>query len=200
MILLVACATQQEVRPTQAVKPSPTPIPADGEIRINLAEDRQTIEGFGASGAWWAQDIGGWDDGSRERIVQLLFDQQEGIGLSIYRYNIGGGDGETIPDPWRRAETFEIAQGQYDWHRDANAIWILKAAHEAGVEHFVAFANSPPDRMTVSGRTNGDPDQLSNLSPEMYPQFAQYLVDVIRHLQKEEGIPIGWLSPINEPQ
>ena len=34
----------------------------------------------------------------------------------------------------------------------------------------------------------------------MYPQFAQYLVDVVRHLQEDEGIPIGWLSPINEPQ
>jgi len=158
------------------------------------------MDGFGASGAWWAQDVGGWDDGTRDQIVKLLFDQDEGIGLSIYRYNIGGGDGESIPDPWRRAETFEVAQGEYDWSQDANAIWMLKAAQQAGVEHFVAFANSPPARITRSGRTNGDAGQLSNLAPEMYPQFAQYLVDVVKHLQEDEGIPIGWLSPINEPQ
>lgn len=178
----------------------PTTIPTDGEILIKPEEGHQTLEGFGASGAWWAQDVGGWDDGSREKIVQLLFDQQAGIGLSIYRYNIGGGDGERIPDAWRRAETFEVAQGEYDWSRDANAIWVLKAAQQAGVERFVAFANTPPARMTISGRTNADPEQLSNLRPEMYSQFAQYLVDVVRHLQEDEGIPIGWLSPINEPQ
>jgi O-glycosyl hydrolase len=185
---------------SEAEEPTPTSIPVDGEIRIKPLDKRQIIEGFGASGAWWAQDVGGWEDGSREQIVKLLFDQQEGIGLSIYRYNIGGGDGESIPDNWRRAETFEVAQGEYDWSRDANAVWVLKAAQQAGVEKFVAFANSPPARMTYSGRTNADPDQISNLPPEMYPQFAQYLVDVVRHLQEDEGIPIGWLSPINEPQ
>ena len=196
--LLVGCASES-IAPTSDPS-TPTPIPLDGEILINPAEVLQTLEGFGASGAWWAQDIGGWDDGSREQIIKLLFDQQEGIGLSIYRYNIGGGDGESIPDKWRRTETFEVAQGEYDWSRDANAIWALKAARQAGVENFVAFANSPPARMTISGRTNADPDHLSNLPPEMYPQFAQYLVDVVRHLQEDEGIPIGWLSPINEPQ
>ncbi len=195
---LVSCAPERVVPTSEP--PTPTPIPVDGEIQINPSDELQTLEGFGASGAWWAQDIGGWDDGSREQVIKLLFDQQEGIGLSIYRYNIGGGDGESIPDKWRRTETFEVAQGEYDWGRDANAIWMLKAAQQAGVEHFVAFANSPPARMTVSGRTNADQDHISNLRPDMYPQFAQYLVDVVRHLQEDEGVPIGWLSPINEPQ
>jgi O-glycosyl hydrolase len=178
----------------------PSSVPIKGEILIDLAEGFQILEGFGASGAWWAQDVGGWEDEVRDRVIQLLFDQQDGIGLSIYRYNIGGGDGSTIPDIWRSAETFEVAQGEYDWSRDANAIWVLKAAHEAGVGNFVAFANSPPARMTNSGRTNGGQDGKSNLQPEMYSQFAQYLVDVVRHLQQDEDIPIGWVSPINEPQ
>ena len=195
-ILLLGCAAEGEDSPTGLE----SPVPVDGEIQIRPEEGYQTLEGFGASGAWWSQDVGGWDDGSREKIVQLLFDQETGIGLSIYRYNIGGGDGERIPDPWRRAETFEVAPGEYDWSRDANAIWFLKAAQQAGVARFVAFANTAPARMTFSGRTNGDPEQLSNLRPEMYAQYAQYLVDVVRHLQEDEGIPIGWLSPINEPQ
>lgn len=199
LVLLVACSDQQGL--SQAIaKILPSPAPVDGEIQIDSGKQLQAIEGFGASGAWWAQDVGGWNDDSRERIIKLLFDQEEGIGLSIYRYNIGGGDGEDIPDSWRRAETFEIARGEYDWSRDANAIWVLKAAQQAGVEHFVAFANSPTARMTYSGRTNGDEEQPSNLPEEMYPQFAQYLVDVVQHLQEDEGIPIGWLSPINEPQ
>ena len=182
--------------------PTPTLRPVQGTITLDPDDVKQTMEGFGASGAWWAQDVGGWENEARDRIVSRLFDRETGIGLSIYRYNIGGGDNRFIMDEWRRAETFEVSEGVYDWSRDANAIWMLRAAQEAGVEHFVAFVNSPPARMTVSGRTNHDfsNDIASNLRPEMYAQFAQYVVDVVRHLQEDVGVPIGWVSPINEPQ
>lgn len=169
-------------------------------VVITPSERYQQIEGFGASGGWWAQDVGGWDDANRRRIIELLFNQETGIGLSVYRYNIGGGSQDDIIDPWRGAETFEVDKGVYDWSRDANAIWVLKAAQQAGVEHFIAFANSPTGRMTISGKANGHPDGDSNLREEMVEEFAQYLVDVVRHLREDEGVPIGWISPINEPQ
>ena len=170
------------------------------EIILLPEEKHQTIDGFGASGAWWAQDIGGWEDNKRNQIVQLLFNPETGIGLSIYRYNIGGGDGDNIQDPWRKTETFEVSPGAYDWSRDANAVWVMKAANAQGVEQFVAFVNSPPARMTVSSLTTGEKDGKSNLRPDMYADFAQYMVDIVRHLQVDEGIPIGWISPVNEPQ
>jgi O-glycosyl hydrolase len=169
-------------------------------IQIDAGAEKQTIEGFGAAGAWWAQDVGGWEDDKRTLVADLLFDREKGAGLSFYRYNIGGGNGENIQDEWRRAETFEVALGEYDWSRDANALWMLRAARDRGVENFVAFVNSPPARMTVSGLTTGEKDGKSNLRPEMYGEFSQYLVDVVRHLREEEGIPIQWISPINEPQ
>lgn len=172
----------------------------DGSITLHPQQTYQKMDGFGASAAWWAQDIGGWEDEKRERVVRLLFDQEEGIGLAIYRYNIGGGAGHNIADPWRSAETFEVEQGVYDWSRDANAVWVMKAAHAAGVEKFIAFANSPQARVTVSGLTTGEKDGNSNLRPDMVDQYAQYLVDVVRHLREDEGIPVGWISPINEPQ
>lgn len=170
------------------------------EIVIIPSEKHQTLEGFGASAAWWAQDVGGWEDEKRDRIVRLLFNPEEGIGLSMFRYNIGGGIANNIQDPWRTAETFEVSPGVYDWSRDANSIWVMKAAQAEGVDEFVAFVNSPPARMTVSGFTTGGVKGKSNLPPEMYDDFAQYLVDVVRHLQEDEGIPIGWVSPVNEPQ
>jgi O-glycosyl hydrolase len=169
-------------------------------VVINANERYQEIEGFGASGAWWAQDVGGWQDANRRHVIELLFDQEKGIGLSVYRYNIGGGSQDDIIDPWRGAETFEIDRGVYDWSRDANAVWVLKAAQQAGVERFIAFANSPTGRMTISGKANGHPDGDSNLREDMVDDFAQYLVDVVRHLREDEGVPIGWISPINEPQ
>ena len=136
------------------------------------------------------------------RVADLLFDREKGAGLSMYRYNIGGGNGDDmrIADPWRRAASFEVAPRKYDWTRDANARWMLRAARDRGVEQFIAFVNSPPARMTLSGQTTGGHDGESNLPLAMHDAFAQYLVDVVRHLRDEEGVPVRWLSPINEPQ
>ena len=47
----------------------------------------QRFEGFGASGAWWAQLVGGRS--YRDVISRLLFSKRDGIGLRTYRYNIG---------------------------------------------------------------------------------------------------------------
>lgn len=179
---------------------APTP-PRRVTITIHPDQKRQVWEGFGASGAWWAQDIGGWEEEKRQRIISLLFDRQAGIGLSVYRYAIGAGEiSQGIRDPWRKAETYEVSPGEYDWSRDANARWVLRAARDAGVETFVAFANSPPGRMTVSGFTSGESQGGSNLRPEMAADFAGYLVDVVTHLREVEGIPIAYISPLNEPQ
>lgn len=105
-------------------------------ININLEETFQTIESFGASGAWWSQDVGGWTEkdksgvSKRELITQLLFDSEDGIGLTSYRYNLGAGsnlkNSPKIEDSWRRAENFEREPGVYDWSKDENSKWILK--------------------------------------------------------------------------
>lgn len=170
-------------------------------VTINVSNTKQIIDGFGASGAWWAQEIGGWSDANRRKIVDLLFDREKGIGLSIYRYNIGAGsnDGLYIQDPWRRTEGFEVERKVYDWSKDANAVWVLKRANEMGVENIIAFVNSPPGRMTKSGFANGNKGGTSNLRQDMYEEYAQYLIDIVKHLKEEEGIRLGWISPVNEP-
>ena len=79
------------------------------QILIDPQKTYQTIESFGVSGAWWAQEIGGWEEPDeesglpkRERIAELLFDREKGIGVSCYRYNLGAGSkqsgkGSTAP-------------------------------------------------------------------------------------------------------
>jgi len=169
-------------------------------MQLKSDEVRQEIDGFGASGAWWAQIVGGWQESKQKRIVKLLF-SNEGIGLSIYRYNLGAGSGEEIGDPWRRAETFETAKGEYDWKRDKNAMRILRAVCAAGVEHVILFANSPPRRMTKSGYAfAGSGANKSNLREDMYEEFARYLVDITEHFVRVEKLPVKGISPINEPQ
>lgn len=175
----------------------------------------QTIESFGASGAWWSQDVGGWTEETtegvaiRDKIATLLFDQENGIGLSAYRYNIGAGSAngnsvEGISDVWRRAESFEVSAGEYDWSRDANAVWFLTKAKDMGVSELVFFCNSPLERLTKNGKAYGDKKEetgvtTSNLPAENYKEFATYVLDVVEHF-KEEGYPVKYVSPVNEPQ
>ena len=50
----------------------------------------QTIAGFGASGAWWVNDLKKFSSSVQSQVASLLF-TTSGIDLSQYRYNIGGG-------------------------------------------------------------------------------------------------------------
>ncbi|AXK46324.1 glycoside hydrolase [Brachybacterium saurashtrense] len=168
-------------------------------LRLDPATLHQRLDGFGASGAWWSQKLGEWTPSARNAVAQLLFSRTQGIGLSQYRYNIGGGIDHTITDPWRTAESFALGDGDYDWDRDSGARWFLQAAKRRGVEDFIAFVNSPPRHLTVNGRTYGDTG-TSNLAPENHDAFIDYLIDVVRHFRDEERIDFRMISPINEPQ
>lgn len=168
-------------------------------IIINETVFHQKIDGFGASGAWWAQDIGSWSESKRNEITEKLFDKEKGIGLSIYRYNIGAGSGENIEDNWRNTNSIETKAGVYDIDNDKEAIWVLRRALELGVDKVVAFANSPPARLTISGEVTGEEKGNSNLSKDNYEAFADYLIDIVLELRNND-IQVDYVSPINEPQ
>jgi hypothetical protein len=95
--------------------------------KIKSSKTFQTIEHFGGSDAWAAQFVGNWPDAKRKAIAKLLFSQSfdkngqpEGIGMSIWRFNVGAGSTEQgkesgIKDEWRRAESFLNNDGSYNW-------------------------------------------------------------------------------------
>ena len=177
-------------------------------ITLDLQTTYQTVASFGVSGAWWAQVVGGWEEPDevsglpkRERVAQLLFDKEEGIGLSCYRYNLGGGSAQSGRGVFfketRRTESFDTDDG-YDWSRDANAVWFLRRAAQYGVKELVCFVNSPPERFTVNGMTHCDKPFKSNLSETRYADFVRYCLDCVEHF-RAAGIPVGSLSPVNEP-
>lgn len=184
---------------------------AEIQLKIDSQKRFQTIESFGASGAWWSQDVGGWTQqeknglSKRDYIAELLFDSDKGIGLTSYRYNLGAGSADTlnsvkITDPWRRGESFEIAPKQYDWSKDANAQYMLNQAVSHGVNDIYFFVNSPLERLTKNRRAYGEDDgQFSNFEKDNYQEYFDYLFDVTEHFLAE-GIPVKYLSPINEPQ
>lgn len=180
-------------------------------IRIDKNKKYASFEGFGASGAWWAQEVGKWDHIDSvsgipvsDRIAQLLYSKENGIGLRTYRYNLGAGSKNsgkgTFGRDLRRAENFEIAPGKYDFSRDSAAVYMMKKAVEYGADEVVFFVNSPIERLTKNGMAHCDRHRqfLDNLSPKNYQAFAKYCLDVTEHFVAE-GVPIKYLSPINEP-
>lgn len=182
-------------------------------IHINVAEKHQTIRGIGASDAWNVDPVGKyWSNAVKEDLAQKLFStanspngQPLGIGLSRWRFNIGGGsleqgDASNIDQPERRAELFLNADGTYDWSKQAGQQWFLNKAKEHGVEHLVAFVNSPPRFYTKSGRANSnDYGGSTNLKAEHFEDYVQFLVEVLKHFD-QEGLPFSQISPLNEPQ
>jgi len=171
-------------------------------ITIDASVEYQTIDNFGASDCWSFQKIGNWFEPQKEKIADLLFSVEKGIGLSAWRFNIGAGiNRTTIHHPWRTVETFEISEGSYDWSRQEEERWFLQSAKDRGVEQFIAFVNSPPARMTRNGFTNcTDGLGTTNLKPGYEGQFATYLADILKHFRDEWDITFDYISPINEPQ
>lgn len=181
------------------------------ELKIYPEKEYQSFKSIGASGAWWAQIVGGWshiDEASgesvRDRIARLLYSKEKGIGMGVYRYNIGGGSKHSgkgeYSQPARATECFEVSKGEYDWNRDENAVYMMKKCVENGAEEVIFFVNSPIERLTKNGLAHNKKHQLfhENISKKNYKEFAKYCLDVTEHFIKE-GIPVKYLSPVNEP-
>ncbi len=181
------------------------------ELKIFPEKEYQTFKSMGASGAWWAQIVGGWshiDEASgkavRDRIAELLYNKETGIGLNVYRYNIGAGSKHSgkgeYSQPARATECFETAKGEYDWSRDENAVYMLEKSVENGADEVVLFVNSPIERLTKNGMAHNKKHQLfhENISKKNYREFAEYCLDVTEHFVNM-GLPVKYLSPINEP-
>ncbi|HEY0075277.1 MAG TPA: glycoside hydrolase [Abditibacteriaceae bacterium] len=174
-------------------------------LHVHTAERRQIIDNFGASGAWSMDPISKtWSEENKNRLADLLFDKEKGIGLSLWRFNIGAGGNlpgkATLWDPWRGVECFkQSAEQPYDWSRQAGQQWFLRAAKARGVEKTLAFVNSPPIWLTANGKAHCDDTTGStNLPVGNEKPFGKFLADVLKHFQ-DEGLPFDYLSPINEP-
>jgi len=193
----------------QQKKPAVKPV----VITIDATKKAQVIQNFGAAGCWNAEGIGKyWPAEKKEHIAELLFSQEKdklgnpkGIGLSAWRFNIGAGtaeqgDSSGIPSIPRRVECFQNPDGTYNWNKQEGYIWFVKKAKEYGVKDLIAFVNSPPVQMTKNGYGYKTvEDLISNLKPDQYNAFADFLAEVLSHFEKE-GLKFNYISPVNEPQ
>jgi O-glycosyl hydrolase len=152
----------------------------------------QTMQGFGAAGAWWPNDLVKFGSAAQREVADKLFDQS-GIGLSVYRYNIGGG-GVGVTNPPRAAQTFLVSPGTYDWRRDPGGRLFLGLAKQRNVPILVGFVNSAPSIWTTNGLNTG-----GNLKLGSESAYARYLADIVRHFHDVNGVTLSYVSPMNEP-
>lgn len=207
------------------------PLNPDGSenyLVVDESKEYQTVNGFGASAAWWAQTVPAGSQSATDLATSLY--SEDGIGLSIYRYNIGGGSwdynayndhgaGDFVVFPeYRNTRSAFIAENydeslsaeenfadaaNYDFSRDENALEFMRlcATQEGStVERIILFANSPHYLLTVSGKTNGDYAYQSNLPAENYKAYCEYLIAYLDYVVNDMGLNVEAVSAINEPQ
>ncbi|MEI8113291.1 MAG: glycoside hydrolase family 30 protein [Bacteroidia bacterium] len=187
-------------------KPDVCKFVVDGNIKY------QTIDNFSASDGWSMQFIGLWPKEKQEKMADWLFSAEndihgkpKGIGLSLWRFNIGAGSAEQgdasgIGNVWTRSECFLKSDGTYDWTRQKGQRNFLQLAKQRGVNQFLGFILSAPVYWTQNGQaTNTGRGATFNLKEDRYDDFARFSADVIQGLKKHEGIKLDYICPFNEP-
>lgn len=190
---------------------------ADVTVRPDPSYRHEKFEGWGTSLVWFANATGDYPEEIREKLAELLFGD-DGLGLNIARYNIGGGNAPDVKDYLRPGGAVEgwwkapagttredtdwwSATDPADWNPKADATqrwWVDRIKDD--VDHWETFSNSPPWFMTRSGYVSGGFDAGEDqLKAESVDDFASYLVGATERLEKAHGIKVDTLDPFNEP-
>lgn len=192
-----------------------TSIKAQSTYTFNISPKitYQTMADFGASDCWTADFVGKYfSNTEKEKAAKWLFSQEmdangnpQGIGLSMWRINLGAGTAEQgsnsgIDDVTRRGYCYLKTDGTYDWTKSAGQQYFMQKAKAYGVEHFLLFSNSAPVQFTKNGKGYANAGvQGSNLEDKHYGDFANFLTTTTKHFI-DEGYNITLIDPVNEPQ
>ncbi len=136
----------------------------------------------------------------------MLYSEEHGIGLDIYRYNLGAGSEDqkdyNLYVSGARTHCFMKSNGTYDWNNDPGAMHCLELAQQFNPNlKLTLFSNSAPYFMTKNGKTYGalNTDSRSNLDSSKYQEFADFTATCAEHFI-DEGYNVTEVSPINEPE
>lgn len=207
LIIASTTAAQTEGRHRRNAEPAPVP-----HIYHIMTSDReQTIEHFGASDAWSMQYIGLWPEEQQRQIADWLFSTEtdsngkpKGIGLSLWRMNLGAGSSEqgdgAMINRDTRTECLLQPDGKWDWSRQQGQRRFLKLAKERGVARLLLFCNSAPVQFTKNGlATNTGRGGDINLKEDCYDDFATFMAKAVKGIELHDKVKIDYISPVNEP-
>ncbi|MER6155783.1 glycoside hydrolase [Streptomyces sp. NPDC001868] len=204
--------------PTATADTSASAAPGAVTVRIDPSYQQQEFEGWGTSLVWFANATGNYPEPVRRQLVDMLFGD-DGLGLTIARYNIGGGNapdvrkdymkaGATMDGFWKAPEGITRKDMEWwdpndpdhwNWDADSGQRWWVDQIKDK-VDTWEAFSNSPPWFQTVSGYVSGGFDaNTDQIRADRVDEFAGYLVRVTEELEKRHGIDFDTIAPLNEP-
>lgn len=173
-------------------------------LDLNNKSPFGAFHGWGTSICWWGHHLGeNLTDEQLDMVVKALYDEEEGLGLNIARYNIGGGDD---PEHHHQREFdgrdmpgLTDKDGNWNLENDLGQLKALELTVKYGADILEAFSNSPPYYMTESGCSSGGRDSgKNNLPDENFEAFAEYLAEAVLRIQNEYGVKFDTLEPFNE--
>ena len=156
----------------------------DVTVTWSDANAEQTIDGFGASSAFFGGSI-------TDAVADQLFDAKKGIGLSLLRTMIGVPDdtqndgSEPTANAKPVATAPELATAQQAIARGAK-VWAT------------AWTPPPIWKVTNNKKGSGDGYPSNKLQPSHYQEYATYLAEFVDLLAKA-NVPLLGVSPANEP-
>ena len=189
LLALAACSDNTPENPGEGGGDSGEIVSVEKSVTIDAGQTFQKMVGFGASDCWTPAYIGKYWTSGRDRISELLFSseivdgQPKGIGLSMWRVNLGGGSAEQgdesgIVDKSRRAESYLTDNLSLDWTHCEGQRYFMSRAKEFGVNNYVLFSNTPPVQYTLNGKGFSQNGGSANLKADCYDDFAAYMAEV----------------------
>jgi glucuronoarabinoxylan endo-1,4-beta-xylanase len=165
--------------------PAPTQA-ANVTVSVDYNNPKQTVEGFGASVTWVANDLAKFSAAKQTQILDLLYNtSQAGAGLS-----------------WVRVGSFlceyNTSPGVYDWNYwgiQSEMSWLQRVNAAYGVNRYMVSSWSPPAFMKDNNSCTGGGHVLS----QYYADLAALKVQWLNNAKSQLGFEAQVESVQNEP-
>jgi len=159
---------------------------ANVSVNVDYTTQRQTVEGFGASVTWVANDIDSFSAAKQTQIFDLLYNtSQPGAGLSWVRV------GSFLCD-------FNPSPGVFDWNHwgiQSGMRWLQRVNANYGVNKYIVSTWSPPGWMKDNNScTNG-----GHVRAQYYPNLAALKIQWLQNAKAQLGFEAQVESVQNEP-
>ncbi|HEX6718367.1 MAG TPA: glycoside hydrolase family 30 beta sandwich domain-containing protein [Pyrinomonadaceae bacterium] len=159
---------------------------ANVSVNVDYTSTRQTVEGFGASVTWVANDLDSFSPAKQTQILDLLYDTSKaGAGLSWVRV------GSFLCD-------FNPSPGVFDWNHwgiQSGMRWLQRVNTAYGVNKYMVSSWSPPAWMKDNNScTNG-----GHVLSQYYPNLAALKIQWLNNAKAQLGFEAQVESVQNEP-
>jgi glucuronoarabinoxylan endo-1,4-beta-xylanase len=163
-----------------------TPKAANVNVNVDYTNTRQTVEGFGASATWVANDLDAFSPAKQAQILELLYDTSKpGAGLSWVR--VGSFLCDYNPSP-----------GVFDWNFwgiQSGMRWLQRVNASYGVNKYVVSTWSPPAWM----KDNNSCINGGHVRSQFYPNLAALKIQWLQNAKAQLGFEAQVESVQNEP-